>query len=287
MKIITAIHTQQQYSRSYRSRNKSIGLVPTMGALHDGHRSLIRKARKECDIVIVSIFVNPTQFSPQEDLSRYPRPWNADRALCRSEDVDCIFHPTRSSMYGYGTDTIVSNTVLSKPLCGKSRPTHFQGVLSVVAKLFNATIPDRAYFGQKDYQQYLLIKAMIQQLNFPLKIIRCPIVREKDGLALSSRNRFLSPDERHDAALLYTGLSAGKKLIQNGTRTPKRITPAIQSIILQGTTLTAKSIDYIECLDAATLTPINRIDHTVILAAAVRFSSARLIDNILVSPPQR
>src|SRR6056297_2123807 len=257
---------------------KSVGLVPTMGFLHEGHLSLIKRARKENDLLVVSLFVNPTQFGPGEDLESYPRDWEKDAALCREKGADILFAPDAGEMYfeDYGTYVEVSGE-LTKGLCGKSRPSHFKGVTSVVSKLFNIVDPDRAYFGQKDAQQVAVIKRMVRDLNFDIEIVVCPIVREKDGLAKSSRNIYLSEEERKAALVLNKSLRAAAERISSGERNGHEIKAMVEKMIKEEP---LSAIDYVEVVDAESIKPIETLKGSVLVALAVRFGKARLIDNI-------
>ena len=257
---------------------KSVGLVPTMGYLHEGHQSLIRRARKENDLVVVSLFVNPTQFGPNEDLDRYPKDLEKDKMLCESEGADLLFAPEADEMYfdDYGTYVDVKGD-LTKGLCGKSRPIHFRGVTSVVSKLFNIVNPDRAYFGQKDAQQVAVIKRMVRDLNFDLEIVVCPIVREADGLAKSSRNIYLTPQERKAALILNKSLKEATILISKGERDGFKIKAMIENRIR---TEPLSEIDYVELVDADSIENMDVIKGKLLIALAVRFGKARLIDNI-------
>ncbi len=257
---------------------KSVGLVPTMGFLHEGHLSLIKRARKENDLLVVSLFVNPTQFGPGEDLESYPRDLKKDAALCEGKGADILFAPDAGEMYfeDYGTYVEVSGE-LTKGLCGKSRPTHFRGVTSVVSKLFNIVDPDRAYFGQKDAQQVAVIKRMVRDLNFDVEIVVCPIVREEDGLAKSSRNIYLSKDEREAALVLNRSLRAAAERISSGERNGHEIKAMVEKMIKEEP---LSAIDYVEVVDAESIKPIETLKGSVLVALAVRFGKARLIDNI-------
>jgi len=261
------------------SRNgKSVGLVPTMGFLHEGHLSLIKRAREENDLLVVSLFVNPTQFGPGEDLESYPRDLEKDADSCSAEGADILFAPDAGEMYfeDYGTYVEVSGG-LTKGLCGKSRPTHFRGVTSVVSKLFNIVEPDRAYFGQKDAQQVAVIKRMVRDLNFDVEIVVCPIVREADGLAKSSRNIYLSEVERKAALVLNRSLKAAAERISSGERNGDEIKAMVENMIKQEP---LSAIDYVEVVDAENMKPLEILKGSVLLALAVRFGKARLIDNI-------
>jgi pantoate--beta-alanine ligase len=266
----------QDFSRRNKAAGKSIGFVPTMGALHEGHLSLIRRARRENDIAVVSIFVNPTQFAPQEDLKKYPRDLKRDARLCSREGVDCIFYPAAGQMYPAGYRTYVTVEKLSDVLCGKSRPGHFKGVATVVTKLFNIVNPDSAYFGQKDAQQAIIIKRMASDLNMPVEIKVMPTLRAKDGLALSSRNVYLSKQERKDALVLSGALKAALNLVKAGAREPAKVIKKMQQLILAKKTA---KIDYISLVDLDRLEPVKRISAGCLLALAVRIGKTRLIDN--------
>ena len=257
----------------------SFGLVPTMGALHDGHLSLVRRAKAECDHVGVSIFLNPTQFGPGEDLSKYPRDLDRDLKLLAQLGVDVVWTPAPEVIYPPGFQTWVTVEQVSAPLEGKHRPGHFRGVATVVAKLFNAFTPDKAYFGQKDAQQVVVIKQIVRDLNFPLEIVVCPVVREPDGLAMSSRNVSLNPEERKAATVLYCALSAAKAKYDAGERDAEMLRAAMSS------TIAAEPLareEYVSAADPDTLTELERIDKGVLLSMAVRLGKTRLIDNFLL-----
>ena len=257
-----------------------IGFVPTMGALHQGHLSLVKEASRECDFVVVSIFVNPLQFGPKEDYKKYPRNFKNDEKLLRRNGVNLIFYPNPKLMYGKDFSTFVEEEDLSKVLCGSSRPGHFKGVCTIVAKLFNIVHADIAYFGQKDYQQALIIRRLIEDLDFPIKIKILPIVREPSGLAMSSRNNYLSPGQIKDAGVLYEALKLSKKLIRQGQRDPKKIIREIKFLIKSRK---AVKIDYIEIKDANDLRDLKKIRGKVLIALAVYLGKTRLIDNIVMS----
>ena len=257
----------------------SFGLVPTMGALHDGHLSLVRRAKAECAHVGVSIFVNPTQFGPGEDLSKYPRDLDRDLKLLAQLGVDVVWTPAPEVIYPPGFQTWVTVEQVSAPLEGKHRPGHFRGVATVVAKLLNAFTPDKAYFGQKDAQQVVVIKQIVRDLNFPLEIVVCPVVREPDGLAMSSRNVSLNPEERKAATVLYCALSAAKAKYDAGERDAEMLRAAMSS------TIAAEPLareEYVSAADPDTLTELERIDKGVLLSMAVRLGKTRLIDNFLL-----
>ena len=279
MRVVKTVAECRQATGAARSGGKSVGLVPTMGALHEGHLSLMRCARDENDVVAASIFVNPTQFGPGEDLDAYPRCLERDAGLAEEAGVSIIFAPDASEMYGGGASaglTWVTQERLTENLCGKSRPTHFRGVLTVVLKLFNIVMPDRAYFGQKDAQQALVIMRMVADLNVPVTIRVCPIVRESDGLAMSSRNAYLSREERADALCLWKALSRARELYRSGERCRARMIEDAASVIRA--TPSAK-IDYFSIVDPATLCDTEAIGRSALVAAAVFIGKTRLIDN--------
>ena len=256
---------------------KTIGFVPTMGALHEGHASLIRRARAENDILVVSIFVNPAQFGPAEDLDRYPRDVPRDTALCAREKVDTVFLPRVDDIYPAGFDTTVIPGKLAEGLCGASRPGHFRGVATVVLKLFNLVAPTRAYFGEKDYQQLAVIRRMVLDMNLDVKIIPCPIVREPDGLAMSSRNVLLSPEERKTATVLFRALSAMARSRETGERRPAVLKDAGLSVLAAEPSF---GLEYLEVRDAGTLDPIETCDRPAVALLAGRIGRVRLIDNV-------
>jgi pantoate--beta-alanine ligase len=262
-----------------RQRGLRIGLVPTMGALHEGHASLIRTARAETGFVVVSVFVNPTQFGPHEDFDRYPRPFQQDLAACARERVDLVFAPTPETMYPPGYRTYVEVEDLQNTLCGASRPGHFRGVCTVVLKLFNIVAPDLAYFGQKDAQQVLILRKMVQDLNVDVKVRVCPTLREPDGLALSSRNQYLDPEQRCRAVVLLQALREARTRIvageRNGAAVRRRLIERIE-------TTPGATLDYAAVVTADTLQPLDRLHGQVLLALAVKFGATRLIDNVLL-----
>jgi pantoate--beta-alanine ligase len=261
---------------------KTIGFVPTMGALHAGHRSLIRRAKRETDWVVVSIFVNPMQFGPKEDFKKYPRTPKPDLATLKQEKVDAVFIPSAAQIYPTGFATHVGVPALSRDILdGPFRPGHFKGVATVVAKLLNIVAPSRAYFGEKDYQQCRVISKMVQDLNMPVRVVVCPTVREADGLAVSSRNRYLSRKERDEAVKLYQALYLGRELIEqkimlDSTRLEKRLKQVLGKI-------PKSKIDYISVVDPVTLEPMKRIHRPAVLAAAIWIGKTRLIDNVIIS----
>lgn len=268
----------KKYVREWKRQGLTIGLVPTMGYLHEGHASLIRRAREDNDRVIVSDFVNPIQFGPKEDLAVYPRDFDADCRLCESLGADLVFHPEPEEMYAPNACTHVKVDSLTEHLCGVTRPFHFQGVCTVVTKLFHISEADRAYFGQKDAQQLAVIRRMVRDLNFPIEIIGCPIIREEDGLAKSSRNTYLNAEERKAAAILYKALKKGHEMIDAGETDAEKVKDTIRSII--GTEPRA-TIDYVEIVDRDELQPIKTIDRPVLAAVAVYIGKDRLIDNFI------
>lgn len=279
MQVIKKIKEMQAYSDETRARGKIIGFVPTMGYLHEGHLSLVRAAKKDCDVVIVSIFVNPTQFGPNEDYNEYLRDFEHDSALLEKEKADILFYPSVDEMYPEEQLTLVKIDKIAEHLCGISRPTHFQGVATVVSKLFNIAKPRKAYFGQKDYQQCLVIKKMAKDLDFDIDIVTCPTVREKDGIAMSSRNKYLSHEERKSALSLNRSLVMAKKMIENGENDIEKIKRGIKEIIEKEK---SAKIDYIEVLNSKNLEKIKKIKGNVIVALAVFIGKTRLIDNMLI-----
>ncbi len=283
MELLQEIDACRLAMARLRRDGRRVGLVPTMGALHDGHLSLVRAARKMCDAVVVSIFVNPTQFGPGEDFESYPKTTEADLDACRSEMVDFVFSPKVSAMYPDGADmTSVHVSGLTEGLCGASRPGHFDGVTTIVSKLFNIIPADAAFFGEKDYQQLMVIKQMVGDLNMPIEIVGCPIIREKDGLALSSRNAYLSEVERMQAQCLNQSLMAACEKITSGQVVVDEIRDGIQKIILDAG---PAEIDYIEIVDAVSLTPLPKIDRPARICLAVLIGGCRLIDNVAVDVP--
>ncbi len=280
MNTVTNVSECRQAITAARKSGKSIGFVPTMGGLHEGHASLIRRSRDAGDFVVVSIFVNPTQFGAGEDFSRYPRPIENDAALCRSSGCSLLFNPEVSEIYPPGDETRVRPGRLADGMCGPFRPGHFEGVCTVVARLFNIVQPDTAYFGQKDAQQAVIIRRMVADLRFPTRIEVCPIVREPDGLAMSTRNAYLSPEQRKQAASLYRGLRTGQELIQRGERNAGKVVFAIRAVLDDAG---PSHIDYIAVVDPETLAEQDEISPPVMIALAVRLEGARLIDNLIVT----
>ena len=279
MRIIRSISRMQQFALRARRAGRSIGFVPTMGALHEGHLSLIRRARKENDLVVVSIFVNPIQFGAREDFKKYPRNVARDCRLCRKEKVDIVFLPSATAMYPSGYKTFVQVEGMSDSLCGKARPGHFRGATTVVNRLFTIVNPDCAYFGQKDVQQAVIIKKMVSDLNMPVKLVVMPTVRQPDGLAMSSRNAYLKKGERKEASVLFRSLCLAAYLIKRGARDCARVIRTMRRLI-QAQRLA--SIDYIAIVDAQNLMPLEKISRPCLVALAVRFGKTRLIDNILI-----
>lgn len=277
MKIVSTIEEVRAQVKEWKKEGKTIGFVPTMGYLHEGHMSLI-DAAGENDKVVVSIFVNPMQFGPTEDLASYPRDLEHDAKLCEEHGVDLIFHPTPEEMYGDQFYSYVDMDVLTKELCGLSRPVHFRGVCTVVTKLFNIVTPDRAYFGQKDAQQLAVIKRMVKDLNMPLTITGCPIIREEDGLAKSSRNTYLSPEERKAALVLSRSIFLGKEMVEKGERNCKRILAAMTEEIEKEP---LAKIDYVKIVDLDTMQQVEKIDRGILAAIAVYIGKTRLIDNFM------
>lgn len=279
MEVAKTIKSVRSLVKAARSKGKKIGFVPTMGAMHTGHISLIEAAVQQTDFVVVSIFVNPTQFGPGEDLEKYPRPLEADLEICRNTGVDAVFAPTTEQMYPQENLTWVNVEKLTEQLCGQFRPAHFRGVTTICAKLFNIVAPDIAFFGQKDAQQAIVTKQMVADLNMPLKIVVCPTVRQPDGLAVSSRNKYLTRQQRKDATLIYKSLQKCQEMINAGIRDVQEIVTQMRKILQQAPSI---KIEYISIVDAETLQTIDGIAGKVLTAVAVRISSARLIDNILV-----
>ncbi|HID94976.1 MAG TPA: pantoate--beta-alanine ligase [Candidatus Latescibacteria bacterium] len=279
MRIVETISEMQSLADVARSRGHRVGLVPTMGFLHEGHLSLVRLAKQKAGFIVVSIFVNPTQFGPGEDYQEYPRDFNRDCQLLEGLGIDVVFAPSASEMYPPGYLTYVEVEEITRKLCGISRPTHFRGVTTVVTKLFCAVKPHLAVFGQKDAQQVIVIKRMVRDLNFDIDIVVAPTVREPDGLAMSSRNLYLSEQERKDATVLYESLQRAKALIETGERDARRIIDLVEQMISHKKTA---RIDYVAVVDTERLEPMDRLSGEVLIALAVRFGRARLIDNVVV-----
>lgn len=278
MKIVETVNEVREQVKQWRKEGLTVGLVPTMGYLHEGHKSLIDKAVQQNDRVVVSVFVNPIQFGPTEDLASYPRDLDRDAKLCEDAGANLIFHPKDGEMYFDDFCTFVDMDDLTKGLCGKTRPIHFRGVCTVVSKLFHIVAPDRAYFGQKDAQQLAVIRRMVRDLNFDLEIVGCPIVREADGLAKSSRNTYLSEAERAAAIVLHKGLTEGEKLLKAGEKDTSVIVSKIREIIEKEP---LAKIDYVEIVDWDTLKPVSTVNREVLAAVAVYIGKTRLIDNFI------
>ena len=276
MVLVKNISEIKDLVSEWKKEGKTIGLVPTMGYLHEGHESLIKKARKENDKVIVSVFVNPTQFGPNEDLESYPRNIEKDRELCESCGVDVVFNPEPFEMYKKNASTYINVQGLTEGLCGASRPIHFRGVCTVVSKLFNITMADKAYFGEKDAQQLAVVKKMVEDLNFNIDVVGCPIIREKDGLAKSSRNTYLSKEERVAALILNKSLNLALKKLKNGEASGENVINVIKGVIKEEP---LAKIDYVEVVDSKTLKPVKKIENSILVAIAVYIGKTRLIDN--------
>lgn len=279
MKIIGTVKEVREQVKEWKKQGLSVGFVPTMGYLHEGHKSLMDAARKGNDKVVVSIFVNPMQFGPTEDLATYPRDLDHDAALCESAGVDLIFHPEAEEMYEKDFCSFVDMTGLTEGLCGKTRPIHFRGVCTVVNKLFNIVTPDHAYFGQKDGQQLAVIKRMVRDLNMDIEIVGCPIIREEDGLAKSSRNTYLSSEERKAALILSKTVALGKEL----AKTEKDANKVVEAMKKNIETEPLAKIDYVEAVDALSMAPVEKLEGTCMLAMAVYIGKTRLIDNTLIN----
>lgn len=274
MQIARTVEEAKQITRAWKRNGETIGLVPTMGYLHEGHASLIERARKENDRVVVSVFLNPTQFAPNEDLESYPRDFDRDCALCEKIGADLVFHPEPEEMY-HDPHAFVNIDLLSSTMDGAARPIHFRGVCTVVSKLFNIMQPDNAYFGQKDAQQLAIVKKMAADLNFDVKVNGCPIVREADGLAKSSRNTYLSAEERAAAPILFKAIQKGQEIIEPGMRAAD-LEAAMKDVLASEP---LANTEYVTAVDALTMQPIETIDRDVLVAMAVRIGTTRLIDN--------
>lgn len=278
MIIANTVAEVRNQVKQWRQEGRTIGLVPTMGYLHEGHASLIQKAREENDKVVVSIFVNPIQFGPTEDLEAYPRDFARDSRLCEEMGADLIFHPEPSEMYAGDFCTYTDMDVLTSQLCGRSRPTHFRGVCTVVSKLFHIAAPDRAYFGEKDAQQLAVIRRMVRDLNFDIEIVGCPIIREADGLAKSSRNTYLSQEERKAALVLSRSIFEGRRMVEAGEKSAAAV-KAKMTALIQAEPLAR--IDYVEVVDWNNLQPVETIQGPILTAIAVFIGKTRLIDNFI------
>jgi pantoate--beta-alanine ligase len=279
MEIAETIQPVRASVKAARDKGKKIGLVPTMGALHSGHLSLIEAAKQQTDFVVVSIFVNPSQFGPDEDFENYPRDLKTDADACRKAGVDVIFVPTVQEMYPRENLTWVNVEKLTESLCGRSRPGHFRGVTTICAKLFNIIMPDVAFFGQKDAQQAIVIKRMVTDLNMPLEIVVCPTAREESGLAISSRNQYLTETEKKDSAVLYAALQKCKEMVEEGVTDSQALITEMRRMIEQ---VQSAKIDYVSIVDAETLQEVACAEGKILVALAVHIGRARLIDNILV-----
>ena len=278
MNVACTIKEARDRIKAWKKEGFSIGLVATMGYLHKGHESLIKKAAKENDKVVVSIFVNPTQFAPSEDFTSYPRNMEGDSILCEENGTELIFYPNVEEMYAEDACSFVDMYQVTKELCGKSRPDHFRGVCTVVTKLFNIVTPDRTYFGQKDAQQLAVIKRMVRDLNMDIEVVGCPIVREADGLAMSSRNSYLNVDERKAALVLSKALFEGENLIKQGEKSSEKLVSRLKEIIKDEP---LAKIDYIEIVDSVSIEKKDKIQGTVLVAVAVFIGKVRLIDNFM------
>ena len=279
MNIYRSVGETRAACRVLRASGKRLGLVPTMGALHEGHLSLVRAARAQCDAVAVSLFVNPTQFGPTEDLAKYPRPFERDRALLEKEGVEILFSPSADEMYPKGEGTWVVVDGLSEKLDGRSRPGHFRGVATVVSKLFHILEPDAAFFGQKDAAQSAIIRRLVRDLNFPLEVVICPIVRESDGLAMSSRNTYLSPEERQRALVLRQSLILVEDHFRAGQRNAAKLINAAREVFVAQPQV---RLDYFEIVDPDTLDPIEQVSQPALAAVAAYVGNTRLIDNVVL-----
>ncbi len=279
MQVTGKIEEIREWVAQARAAGKRIGLVPTMGALHVGHVSLIETAAQQCDFVVVSIFVNPTQFGPGEDFEKYPRPIEQDLAICERHGAAAVFAPTPAEMYPRENLSWVTVVGMTESLCGRSRPNHFRGVTTVCTKLFNIVGPDVAFFGQKDAQQAAVIRRMVADLNMPLEIVVCPTVRESDGLAISSRNQYLRVEQRREAPAIYRALEQGRETIEGGATDPDEVRERMEAVLRNAAGL---EVEYISLVDPETLEDVKRIAGRVLIAVAARLGPARLIDNIMV-----
>ena len=282
MQVAKTVREVRAWTKLARAEGKTIGFVPTMGYFHEGHLSLMRRAKAECDLCVVSLFVNPTQFGPSEDFQRYPRDFARDAALAESVGVDLLFAPEVEEMYPDGYQTYVEVTEVTRRLEGAARPGHFRGVATVCTKLFHIVQADRAYFGKKDYQQLKVIQRMVRDLNIPIEIVPCETVREPDGLAMSSRNVYLKPNEREAATVLYRALCAGRDAILAGERDAKKVQTLVEQVIA---TEPLVKTEYVDVADAETLEPLTDLRGEVVISLAARVGVARLIDNITVTVP--
>ncbi|MEW9049852.1 MAG: pantoate--beta-alanine ligase [Neobacillus sp.] len=279
MRIITTIREMQAEIQNQKRLSRTIGFVPTMGYLHEGHLTLLNRARQENDLLVLSIFVNPLQFGPTEDYAAYPRDFERDCALAEAEGVDYVFFPEVKEMYPNEPSIKVTVHERTDVLCGKSRPGHFDGVATVLIKLFNIVMPDKAYFGRKDAQQVAVVEGLMDEFNFPIELVSVEVIREEDGLAKSSRNVNLLPEERNQAAVLHEGLSLAQKAILQGERDPRKVIALITDLLVNKTNA---KIDYVELLTYPQLKPIDKLEGKFIIALAVKFSQVRLIDNVIL-----
>ncbi|PLR77165.1 pantoate--beta-alanine ligase [Bacillus sp. V3-13] len=280
MNVITTISDMQKQMLNEKAQSKSVGFVPTMGFLHEGHASLLKKARAENDLVVLSIFVNPLQFGPNEDLDAYPRDFGRDRQLAEQLGIDYIFAPSADEMYPGKPSVIVKAMARTEVLCGKSRPGHFDGVATVLTKLFNIVRPDRVYFGMKDAQQVAVAQGLLADFHFPIELVAGQTVREADGLAKSSRNVYLLPDERIEAPFIYKALKLAEQMTAAGEKSAAKILAAVENVIRENT---SGKIDYVEILTYPELEQVGELKGKIIVAAAVKFEKARLIDNIILT----
>lgn len=278
MKIAYTVEDVKSQVRQWKKEGLTVGLVPTMGYLHEGHESLIKRAVAENDRVVVSVFLNPTQFAPNEDLASYPRDFEADTKLCEGAGAALVFHPEPSEMYAEDACTFVDMTAVTKELCGKSRPIHFRGVCTVVNKLMNISMADRAYFGQKDAQQLAVIRRMVRDLNMNVEVVGCPIIREPDGLAKSSRNTYLSEEERKAGLVLSQAVKLGQKLVAEGEKSAAAVTGAMSELI---SAEPLAKIDYVSMVSWDSIEPVETIEGPVLVAMAVYIGKTRLIDNFI------
>ena len=280
LKIATTIKEVRDTVREWKSQGLTVGLVPTMGYLHEGHGSLIKASANQCDRTVVSVFLNPTQFAPNEDLESYPRDFEQDKVLCEKMGADLVFHPEVSEMYEQDNATFVEIlSEMPKQLCGKTRPIHFRGVCTVVAKLFNIVTPDKAFFGEKDAQQLAIIKRMVRDMSYGIEIVGCPIIREEDGLAKSSRNTYLNDEERKSALCLSKAIFLGKSLVEKGETDAGKVLAEMKNLINKEP---LAKIDYVEAVDGVTMMPVDKIENDTLVAMAVYIGKTRLIDNFSV-----
>lgn len=280
LKIATTIKEVRDTVKEWKSQGLTVGLVPTMGYLHEGHGSLIKTSASECDKTVVSVFLNPTQFAPNEDLESYPRDFEQDKVLCEKMGADLVFHPEVSEMYEQGNATFVEIlSEMPKQLCGKTRPIHFRGVCTVVSKLFNIVTPDKAFFGEKDAQQLAIIKRMVRDMSYGIEIVGCPIIREEDGLAKSSRNTYLNEEERKAALCLSKAIFFGQSLVEKGETNANKVLEEMKNLINKEP---LARIDYVEAVDGVTMMPVDKIEKDTLVAIAVYIGKTRLIDNFSV-----